>query len=180
MVGSTARKEVRLFSGCERPRCRFIRCGEREQDLALHGAAMAASEIIKHESEAAPPWTLLHWRNRLAFREPAGCAGALVLAAGSAESGPRGLGEKSRGDFPWSRRSRAPVLWVVIRGSAGVASSGSRSSADARASILQSHFRRGRFRKSLLTPIRQVSHRHFAVGDVMVDMLGYQSVAGLI
>lgn len=80
MVGSTARKEVRLFSGCERPRCRFIRCGEREQDLALHGAAMAASEIIKHESEAAPPWTLLHWRNRLAFREPAGCAGRVAVS----------------------------------------------------------------------------------------------------
>jgi hypothetical protein len=119
MVGSTARKEVRLFSGCERPRCRFIRCGEREQDLALHGAAMAASEIIKHESEAAPPWTLFACDRRLPLgsRPPIALA---VVALGLTQPTRvpragrlRGKGGCEQAGIVQSERRRAPSLFVA-------------------------------------------------------------------
>jgi len=48
---------------------------------------MAASEIIKHESEAAPPWTLFACDRRLPFGEPAadrvGCGGTWIDATDS-------------------------------------------------------------------------------------------------
>ncbi len=96
--GFDGSKSGSLFSGCERPRYRFGRCGERGQDLALHGAAMAASEI-RRDMRARP-------------RRPGPCLFAIGDSA-SRSRPPRLLlcyRSRRRQPFPSARIYKAPSV----------------------------------------------------------------------
>ena len=87
IVSKQVREAVGITPSCERPVHRVSQTATAlPPSSAPRGRRKAAQKTIGPQRSSARAPSCFTWRNPLPFREPAGCAGAPSLAAGSAKS----------------------------------------------------------------------------------------------